>query len=65
MVLIRSLLGGSHFDVGSVVASPHGAAVFHDAIQAIKDTLTCCKVLAGEKKKINGIGFKMVNLLKT
>lgn len=51
MVLIRPPLGGADLDVGSVVATPHGAAVFHDPIQAVEDTLTCCKVLAGEKKE--------------
>lgn len=53
---------GADLDIGSVVATPHGAAVLHDPIQAIEDTLTCCKVLAEEKKRKNGIAFKMVNL---
>lgn len=62
MVLIRPPLGGADLDVGSVVATPHGATVFHDPIQAVEDTLTCCKVLAEEKRKKKGIAFKMVNI---
>lgn len=61
MVLLCSPLGGADFDVRSVVAPSHGAAVLHNPIQAVKDTLAGCQVLTkvGIKKKINTLfGWK-------
>lgn len=45
VVLLRFPLRRADFDVRGVVAPSHGATVFHNPIQAVKDTLAGCQVL--------------------
>lgn len=48
---LRQLPGGhSHFDVSSVVASSHGAAVLHYAVETVENLLPHAYILSNKEK---------------